>query len=46
MVYLRKIGDMDEGIVEGCEDAGDAKDEFTCFASIVGDSFYFVKELS
>lgn len=21
---------MDEGIVEGCEDAGDAKDEFTC----------------
>lgn len=21
---------MDEGIVEGCEDTGDAEDEFTC----------------
>jgi hypothetical protein len=24
-----EIGDMDEGVVEGSEDAGDAKDEFT-----------------
>lgn len=27
---LRKIGDMDEGIVEGSENAGDTEDEFTC----------------
>ena len=26
---LPEIGDMDEGIIEGSEDAGDAKDEFT-----------------
>ena len=25
-----EIGDMDEGIVEGCENAGDTEDEFTC----------------
>lgn len=25
---LREIGDMDEGVVEGCEDACDAEDEF------------------
>lgn len=24
-----EIGDMDEGVVEGCEDSGDAEDEFT-----------------
>lgn len=24
-----EIGDMDEGVVEGCEDTGDAEDEFT-----------------
>ena len=24
-----EIGNMDEGIVERCEDAGDAEDEFT-----------------
>ena len=24
-----EIGDVDEGVVEGCEDAGDAEDEFT-----------------
>jgi hypothetical protein len=28
-VYVREIGNMDEGIVEGCEDTGDTKDEFT-----------------
>ncbi len=24
-----EIGDMDKGVVEGCEDTGDAEDEFT-----------------
>jgi hypothetical protein len=28
-VYVREIGNMDEGIVEGCEDTGDTEDEFT-----------------
>jgi hypothetical protein len=28
-VHLREIGDVDEGIIEGGEDAGNAKDEFT-----------------
>ncbi len=25
-----EIGDMDEGVVEGGKDAGDAENEFTC----------------
>ena len=29
-VYSREIGNMDEGIVEGCEDAGDAKYQLAC----------------
>jgi hypothetical protein len=28
--HLREIGDMDEGIIERSEDAGDTEDEFTC----------------
>ena len=35
-VYVREIGNMDEGIVERCEDAGDTKDEFTCTGSVSG----------
>lgn len=27
---VRKIGDVDEGVVEGGEDAGNAKDELAC----------------
>ena len=27
---VRQIGDMDEGVVEGGEDASDAEDEFAC----------------
>ena len=27
-----KIGDMDEGIIEGGEDSGDAENEFTCMS--------------
>jgi hypothetical protein len=27
---LREIGDVDESVIEGREDAGNAKDEFTC----------------
>ena len=27
---VREIGDMDEGIVEGCEDARDAENELAC----------------
>jgi hypothetical protein len=33
-VYAREIGNMDEGIVEGCEDTGDTEDEFTCAGSV------------
>ena len=29
-VYIRKIGNVDEGIVEGSEDTGNAKDELAC----------------
>lgn len=29
-VYIRKIGDVNEGIVEGGEDTGNAKDELAC----------------
>jgi hypothetical protein len=29
-VYEPEIGDMDECIVEGCEDSGNAKDELSC----------------
>jgi hypothetical protein len=31
-----EIGDMDEGVVEGCEDTGDAEDEFTCMPLSIG----------
>jgi len=29
-VYGPEIGDMDEGVVERCEDSGNAKDELSC----------------
>jgi len=29
-VYGPKIGDMDEGIVEGCEDSRNAENELSC----------------
>lgn len=29
-VYIRKIGNVDKGIVEGSEDTGNAKDELAC----------------
>ena len=29
-VYGPEIGDMDEGIVEGCEDSGNAENELSC----------------
>ena len=35
-VYVREIGNMDEGIVERCEDTGDAEDEFACAGSVSG----------
>lgn len=31
-----EIGDMDEGVVEGGEDTGDAEDEFTCGRALDG----------
>jgi hypothetical protein len=29
-VYGPEIGDMDEGIVEGCEDSGNAENKLSC----------------
>ena len=37
-VRLRKIGDVDEGIVEGGEDTGNAKDELACDTMSVTES--------
>jgi hypothetical protein len=31
---VRKIGDVDKGIVEGGKDASDAKDEFACSIAV------------
>lgn len=36
LLHLREIGDMNEGVVEGGEDAGNAEDEFAWSSELAG----------